>query len=163
MGRTSPIRIYKRKLMSSIVNSPELISLVNKKYVKDGECIGVDEGLIYKQLFPFYYIPDTQSKALAYVIMKVNGLGITNKIYNKAEVCICVIAHQDIMQVENSGDTRIDLMAEVIEELFNGRDDFGFGEMELKNNTEDSINTTHRCRILRFLVEDFNADACKDE
>ena len=95
--------------------------------------------------------------------MKVNGLGVSGKIYNKAEVYICVMSHQDIMIVEDAGGTRIDLMGEIIEDLFNGRDDFGFGEMELKSNTEININTTYRGRELRFFVEDFNADACKDE
>ena len=85
-----------------------------------------------------------------------------NKIYNKAEVYICVVSHQDCMQAKGGG-TRIDLMGEIVEELFNGRDDFGFGEMELISNIETEINTNHRCRILRFMVEDFNADACPDE
>lgn len=161
MARTSPITRYKRKLITSIVNSPDLIALVNDNYIEDGECIDSDE-LIYKQIFPFYYIPDTQTKAQSYVIMKVNGLGVKNKIYSKAEVYICVVSHQDIMQTKGGG-TRIDLMGEIIEDLFNGRDDFGFGEMELKFNTEDEINTNHRCRIIKFVVEDFNADACSNE
>lgn len=161
MAKTSPITRYKRKLITSIVNSPDLIALVNDNYIEDGECVDSDE-LIYKQIFPFYYIPDTQTKAQSYVIMKVNGLGVKNKIYNKAEVFICVVSHQDIMQTKGGG-TRIDLMGEIIEDLFNGRDDFGFGEMELKFNTEDEINTNHRCRIIKFVVEDFNADACSDE
>ena len=67
------------------------------------------------------------------------------------------------MKVEDENGTRIDLMGEIIEDLFNGRDDFGFGEMELKSNAEININTTYRGRELRFFVEDFNADACKDE
>lgn len=163
MARTSPITIYKRKLLNSIVNSPELIKLINENYInEDGEC-EESENLTYKQIFPYYYIPDTQTNTQSYVIMKVNGLGIKNKIYNKAEVYICVISHQESMEVEGSHGTRIDLMGEVIEELFNGRDDFGFGEMELISNIESEINTSHRCRILRFMVEDFNADACSDE
>lgn len=161
MARTSPITRYKRKLMTSIVTSPELIELVNDDYVEDGECVNSDD-LIYQQIFPYYYIPETQTKAQSYVIMKVNGLGIKNKIYNKAEVYICVVSHQEVMHAKGGG-TRIDLMGEVVEELFNGRDDFGFGEMELISNIESEINTTHRCRILRFMVEDFNADACSDE
>lgn len=160
MARTSPITRYKKKLVSSIVTSPELVELLDNSYVEDGECVDSDE-LIYKQVFPYYYIPDTQTDAKSYVIMKVNGLGIKNKIYNKAEVFICVISHQGIMKAK--GGTRIDKMGEIVEELFNGRDDFGFGEMELKYNIEDEINTTHRCRILKFMVEDFNTDACKDE
>ena len=162
MGKTSPITRYKSKLMSSIINSPELIALVNDSYIEDGEIIDAN-GLVYKQIFPFYYIPDTQTETLSYVIMKVNGLGVSGKIYNKAEVYICVMSHQDIMKVEDAGGTRIDLMGEIIEDLFNGRDDFGFGEMELKSNAEININTTYRGRELRFFVEDFNADACKDE
>ena len=162
MGKTSPITRYKNKLMSSIINSPELIALVNDSYIEDGEIIDAN-GLVYKQIFPFYYIPDTQTETLSYVIMKVNGLGVSGKIYNKAEVYICVMSHQDIMKVEDANGTRIDLMGEIIEDLFNGRDDFGFGEMELKSNVEININTTYRGRELRFFVEDFNADACKDE
>ncbi len=162
MGKTSPIVRYKKKLMSLIVNSPELISLVNDEYVTDGECENADD-LIYKQIFPYYYIPETQEETLSYVLMKVNGLGVRGKIYNQAEVYICVAAHQRIMKVKHGGGTRIDLMGEAIEELFNGRDDFGFGKMELKSNVETNISAEHRCRELRFIVEDFNADACKNE
>lgn len=162
MGKVSPIKRYKKKLMSTIVTSPELVSLVNDDYVEDGECVDSDY-LVYKQFFPYYYIPETQTEAKPYVIMKVNGLGVKEKLYNKVEVYICVMSHQDIMKVADTSGTRIDLMGEIIEELFNGRDDFGFGEMELKSNMEVNINTTYRGRELRFLVEDFNADACKDE
>lgn len=161
MAGTSPITRYKKKLISSIVLSPDLITLIDDDYIEDGECINSDD-LIYKQIFPYYYIPETQTEAKSYVIMKVNGLGIKNKIYNKVEVYICVISHQDIMKTKLGG-TRIDLMSEIVEDLFNGRDDFGFGEMELISNIESEVNTNHRCRILRFVVEDFNADACKDE
>ncbi len=163
MGKTSPIVRYKRKLMSSMLTCPELITLVNSDCVVNGECTEDADALVYKQLFPYYYIPETQHKSLSYVLMKVNGLGNRGKIYTQVEVYICVVSDQTIMEVEGSGGTRIDLMGEVIEELFNGRDDFGFGEMELKSNIETNINTTHRCRELRFIVEDFNADACKDE
>ena len=160
MGKVSPIVRYKKKLISAIVTSPELVALVNDDYVEDGECVDSDD-LIYKQFFPYYYIPETQTEAKSYVIIKVNGLGIRGKLYNKVEVYICVMSHQDIMEVK--GGTRIDLMGEIVEELFNGRDDFGFGEMELKSDVEVNINTTYRGRELRFVVEDFNSDACKDE
>ena len=160
MGKVSPIVRYKNKLINTIVTSPELVALVNDDYIDDGECVD-SEYLTYKQIFPYYYIPETQTEAKSYVIMKVNGLGIMGKLYNKVEVYICVMSHQDIMEVK--GGTRIDLMGEIVEELFNGRDDFGFGEMELKSDVEVNINTTYRGRELRFVVEDFNADACKDE
>lgn len=162
MGQTSSITRYKKKLISSIVNSPELISLIDNQYIVDDECENADD-LIYKQIFPYYYIPETQTKALAYILMRVNCYGIPNSIYKKADVYIYVVSHQDIMYVKNGGGTRIDLMGEVVEKLFNGRDDFGFGEMELISNLEDNINNTHRCRILQFSVEDFNTNACRDE
>ena len=160
MGKVSPIVRYKNKLITSISSSPDLVELVNADYVDNGECVD-SRRLVYKQFFPYYYIPETQTEAKPYVIMKVNGLGIMGKLYNKVEVYICVMSHQDIMECK--GGTRIDLMGEIVEELFNGRDDFGFGEMELKSNVEININPTYRGRELRFVVEDFNADACKDE
>jgi hypothetical protein len=162
MAIVSPIKRYKQKLVSSLINSPELISLIDNSYVKNGKCVET-ENLIYKRIFPFYYIPETVTETDAYVIMKVNGLGKKGKIYSKAEVYICVISHQNFMYVKNGDGTRIDMMGEIVESLFDGRDDFGFGEMELESDIETEINSSHRCRILRFIVEDFNSDACRDE
>lgn len=161
MGKASPIIRYKRKLLSSIENSPELIALIDPTCLENGECVDVEEKLEYKQIFPYYYIPDTQTDQLAYVMMKVNGLGIHDGIYTALDVYICVVAHQGIMRVDGLLGNRIDLMGEIVEDLFNGRDDFGFGSMSLVSNVESEINEFHRCRILRFTVEDFNADACK--
>lgn len=158
----SPITRYKRKLISVFTSSPELIQLINSDYVKDGECVDTDD-LIYKQIYPYQYIPTVQTDKMAYVTMKVNGLGIKDKLYTKVEVIIYAISDQDIMYVKHGNGTRIDMMGEIIEELLNGRDDFGFGELELRQNYEDNINNTHRCRVLRFIVEDFNGDACRNE
>ena len=33
MAKTSPITMYKNKLVTSIINSPELVELVNADYV----------------------------------------------------------------------------------------------------------------------------------
>lgn len=167
MSKTSSITSYKRKLISSIVNSPELITIINPDYIDaSGNCINVTDeevGLLFKQIFPFYYVPNAQTEKLSYLAMKVNGLGTFNKIYTKAEIYIWVISHQDILRIDNSIDTRIDLMSEIIEDLFNGRDDFGFGEMKLTSNTETRINDSYRCRKLIFIVEDFHAKNCPDE
>lgn len=166
MGQASPITSYKRKLMSSITASPALISLIDDSYVVNGECVNVDDeenGLIYKQIFPYYYIPEIQSRELSYVMIKIDGLGVTDNIYTSAEVFVCAAAHQNMMQVNGSVDTRIDLMGEVIEELFNGREDFGFGKMTLVSSTETDINSVVKGRVLKFVVEDFNTDACKNK
>lgn len=162
MGQASPITRYKIKLMSTMINSPDLINLVNDKYTEDNLCNENTDELIYKQLFPFYYIPDVQTDKLSYIMMKIDIFGTKKKLYNRVDVYICVMSHQDCMQVQNEPGTRIDLMAECVERLFSGRDDFGFGEMALVGNQESSITDKHRCRILRFSVEDFNANACKD-
>lgn len=162
MSKSSPITRYKIKLMSSMINSSDLIYLIDKSYIIDGCCSENTDELVYKKLFPFYYIPDTQIDKFSYVMMKIDVFGTKNNLYNNVDVYICVMSHQDCMKVEKERGTRIDLMAECIEQLFSGRDDFGFGEMNLISNQETSMTDKHRCRILRFTVEDFNANACKD-
>lgn len=167
MGQVSPVTDYKRKLMSSIITAPALISLIDDRYVVNGVCVNVDDeenGLIYKQIFPYYYhIPEAQSPELSYIMMKVDGAGITDSIHTSAEIYICAAAHQNIMRVNDSIDTRIDLMSEIIEELFNGREDFGFGKMKLASSTETDINSVIKGRVLKFVAEDFSKDACKHE
>jgi len=158
----TPIKRYKQKLVSSMLNSVDLISLIDSSYIEDGECVETKD-LMYKQIFPYYYIPDTQNSEMSYVIIKVNALNRINNMYKNVEVFISVICHQRLMYVENGGGTRIDLMGEAIENLFDSKDDFGFGEMVLKSSTEGSITNVHRCRELRFVVEEFNSNACREE
>lgn len=128
----------------------------------DGVC-EESESLVYKNIFPFYYIPETQTEAKSYVVLKVDFPRRIDKMYKNVRVYILIFCHQDIMQVQNANGTRIDLMSEVVESLFNTRDDFGFGEMVLSSDCEVNINNTYRGREMIFTVEDFNSDACKND
>lgn len=157
-----PISSYKRKLVSSLVNSPQLIELLNSDYVIDGECEEADS-LIYKQIFPYYYIPEKQEEEKAYVILKVNAPYRVDKMYKKVTVYVMVISHRNIMEVKNAGGTRIDLMGESIESIFDGRDDFGFGEMVMTSTNEVHINDSYEAREMVFTVDEFNQDACKQD
>lgn len=154
---------YKMNLISSMINHPDLVWLIDKSYIDvDGECDSAEE-LIYENIFPYNYIPKTQTEAKAYVLVKVDVPKTHDKMYKSVVVTIITISHQDIMKVDEKSGTRIDLMGDEIEYLFNGRDDFGFGEMDLVSNIEADINDTHRCRVIRFSVDDFNNPSCDHE
>ena len=74
MAKTSPITKYKNKLVTSIINSPELVELLDSSYVNNGKFVEESGDLVYKQVFPYYYIPESEpsqkKEAKSFLIMK---------------------------------------------------------------------------------------------
>jgi len=58
------------------------------------------------------------------------------------------------MNMAGESGTRMDYLAELIEEKYEGRQDFGVGTLQLKSDTAGSVNTTYRFRQLVFEAVD---------
>jgi len=67
-----------------------------------------------------------------------------------------VLTHQEDMHMNMAGEsgTRMDYLAELIEDKYEGRQDFGVGTLQLKSDTAGSVNTTYRFRQLVFEAVD---------
>lgn len=157
----APIIVYKQKLITAMINSYELVSLIDQNYVNENECVG-SEHLVYSNIYPYYYIPEVQTNMKTYVLLKVDISKRIDNMYDRVKVYILIFTHQDIMKVQSSNGTRVDLISDIITKMFNNRDDFGFGEMVLTSNCEISINTTYRGRELIFMVDEFNSSICDE-
>lgn len=144
---------YKRKLASIFINDPRMVELLNNDEVK------IPEELIYKNIFPFIRIPEAPDEQLNYICYKAYMPQVYSQsmFYQKMVIEIYVISHQGEL-ITDEGATRIDLLAEEVENLLNGSMEFGKKPLELISNIEDNCGNTHRCRILRYEAED--VDLC---
>ena len=57
--------------------------------------------------------------------------------------------------------TRMDYLAELLEDKYEGRTDFGVGSLKLKSDVAGSINTTYRFRQLIFEAVDLDDSLCE--
>lgn len=146
MSSSGEIMRYKQTAISAIVNNPNIVEALDRDYIGDGE------GLIYKNIFPYVYVPDVEEEAKCYILVTVDMPKVWNDnsyLFQQVLVCFYVLCHQELMLTEYGG-TRIDYIADELEGIFNQSTDFGFGEMELIANTEQSPDAHHRMRVLQF-------------
>ncbi len=157
MAHSKEIPIYKAKIMNAIKNDYELIRLLDEKYVDVSTKTVLDtDWLIHKKIFPHFYNPETVTEAMSFIMISVDSPRVKDKLIKDMKIIILVVSNQDIMKVPYGIGTRTDQMSVCVDRLLNGRDDLGFGYLDLYSNVEKSLDNKHRCRELIFKVEDFN-------
>ena len=157
MARSKCIRAFKDKIMSELSQDERII-----------EALGLNpdessDDLIWVRLFPHIFIPQTEEEVKTYILVEINiperrsRYGSNEKsIWVYPTIIFYVLTHQEDMRLNLAGEsgTRMDYLAELIEDKYQGRQDFGVGTLELKSDIADSVNTTYRYRQLVFEAVD---------
>lgn len=144
---------FKRQIASMLINDERIFELVNNDELKSAE------DMMYANLYPFIRVPEAPDEQLNYICYRIYVPKVYSgsTLFQRLVVEFYVISHQGEMKTDE-GATRIDLLAEEVEQLFNGYTGLGKKPIELISNEEDGCGSNHRCRILRFEAED--VDAC---
>ncbi len=164
MSKSSCIRAWKNKILGELSQDDNII-----------DALGLNEGespddLVWNRLFPHYYIPETQEEVKTYILVEIDiperrsryGNNDVN-IWVYPTIIFYVLTHQEDMHFNMVGEsgTRMDYLAELIEEKYQGRDDFGVGVLQLKSDMAGSVNTTYRFRQLVFEAVDLDSGLCE--
>ena len=139
------------------------------------DALGLNESefpddLVWVRLYPHYYIPQTEDEVKTYILVEID-IPERRKNYYKSEsdvwvyptIVFYVLTHQEDMKLDMLGEsgTRMDYLSELIEDKYEGRTGFGFGELQLKSDVAGSINTTYRFRQLIFEAVDVDDSVCQ--
>lgn len=153
MAKSKCIRQFKNKIMSELSQDDEIINALGLNPDED------PDDLIWHRLFPHYFIPQTEDSVRSYILVEIDiperrsryG-GNDNNIWVHPTIVFYVLTHQEDMHMNIVGEsgTRMDYLAELIEDKYEGRQDFGAGILQLKSDTAGSINNTYRFRQLVF-------------
>lgn len=167
MANDTIITTFKNKLITQMQDNPLIINALNINSNEDAE------DLAYVRLFPYYFIVPTQEDAKTYIMVEVGLEAIQDRynalkqdiIYDKCMVYIYVVAHQDVMRMDNAGQSavRIDYISQLINKQFNGKYIAGIGMLQRISNMPRSLNDTYRSREMIFEVLDFNQEMCESE
>ena len=151
MSKSSCIRAYKNKIVSELSQDDEIIEALG---LNDDES---PDDLVWHRIYPHLWIPQTEESVRSYILVEINiperrqryGSSESN-IWVHPVIIFNVLTHQDDMHMDMVGEsgTRMDYLAELIENRYEGRQDFGVGILELKSDIAGSVNNTYRFREL---------------
>ena len=157
MSKSKCIREWKNKIVSELSQDDEIVNALG---------LNPDESpddLIWKRIFPHYYVEGTESNVKTLILIEIDiperrsryGSN-SSDIWVHPTIIFYVLTHQEDMHMDMAGEsgTRMDYLAELIEEKYQGRQDFGVGTLELKSDVAGSVNTTYRFRQLVFEAVD---------
>jgi hypothetical protein len=149
------VSAYKMELLSDIYNNPRIVEALDSQQlevIKDEP-----DTLMYKNLFPYMRVPETQNKADTYILLSVDmdRVNRNNRTYAIYKTTIWTMAHIDRMQMEARFQaTRIDYIAMELDKLFDGSRKFGFSPFELISNREVLLDVKYIYRELVFVCSD---------
>ena len=159
------IRQWKDQIMSELSQDDRIIDALG---------LNPDESpddLVWVRLYPHYYIPQTEDDVKTYILVEIDiperrlryGSEHDTTIWIYPTIVFYVLTHQEDMRLDMVGEsgTRMDYLAELIEDKYQGRDDFSVGTLQLKSDVAGSINTTYRFRQLVFEAVDIDNDLCE--
>ena len=110
--------------------------------------------LMYQNIFPYAYTPDTTKETETYVCFRVHVPEVMNKTFKKMNIVFYVFSHQS--HIRTSDGLRPDLIAERIENLLNGSLDLGVGRMRLEGTDDISPAPQFHGIALEYSVSEFN-------
>lgn len=164
MGKSSCIRSWKNQIISELSQDDDIIRALG---LSDDES---PDDLVWKRIFPHYYVPKTEENVRTYILVEINiperrlryGT-IESNIWVHPTIIFYVLTHQEDMHMNMAGEsgTRMDYIAELIEDKYEDREGFGVGILQLKSDVAGSVNDTYRFRELVFDAVDLNDDLCE--
>lgn len=165
--------VYKNNILTPIINSDDIkdILLVGQEYSDEmwygKENDDDDFGIVYKQIFPYLYIDETQTTVKAYILFDVDMLDQNYSTTKNIKLVIWCLCHKDSMRYRKTGysGTRVDILADAVERELRkyeqeneekGKSKFGIGNLHLDSVTRlPSQNSEYYGKQLVFSTSDF--------
>lgn len=153
------VGIYKSRLVSFILLSDDICELLlGKDYNKET----VDDDLIYKYVFPYLYVNDTQVETKSYICMEVDVPRVANFSFKDMKIIIWCYCHKDkdYMRYSKKGflGTRADILTDMLDRKLQSSREFGIGRLQLNSATYLTIGDKYYGKQLIYSCSEFNLD-----
>jgi len=150
MALMQELRQYRSDIMKAICSDQGIVDLINET---SGSTVP-DRSLIYKNVFPYAYVPDKTTDTNTYVCFRIYVPEVRSKTFKIMNLVFYAFTHQSHIRTSNG--LRTDLLAERIEALFNGSMDYGVGRLKLTGVNDVSISNSFHGLALEYSVSEFN-------
>jgi len=157
------IGLLKNRILPLLLNSNDIMEILLGKGYTQEQVWGNDEshedyGIVYKQIFPYLYIAETQTEVLSYLCFEVDVPRIPTGTIKDMKIIIWAYCHKKCMRfsMKDYLGTRADILADAAERALNETQKLGIGKLHLDSATYlSSSNKQFYGRQLIFTVPDF--------
>jgi len=143
---------YKNQLMKDMLTKETILLLLDDDY----QTLANPKDLIYKQVFPYEYVPDTTEHGQTFICCEVDIRETFNKTFLMPAIYIWVFTHKSKQRLPNGKGVRTDKLSAEIVKTINGSRLYGLGELNLDSAKRFSPIPNYHGRILTFLAKDYN-------
>ena len=151
---------YKTEILADMCASGKIVEGIDSQQA--GYVPGEPDSLLYRNLFPYLRVPETQTLADTYILLSVDIDRVSrhNRTYARYATVMWALAHMDRMEMPaRFRSTRIDFIAEELIGMFHGQRKFGFSEFELISSKEVLLDVKYMYRELTFVCDDLRQPA----
>ena len=143
---------YKHRLMEDLLTNGAIVRLLTD----DPALIAEPLKLVYSQVFPYEYVPNTVEHGQVFICCDVDVQKALNKTYLLPTIYIWVFAHKSKLRLPDGSGVRTDkLSAEVIKTI-NGSRMYGLGELDFFSSKRFAPISDYQGKQLTFNAVDFN-------
>lgn len=149
--------LCKSVLIQTILDNSEIMEvLLGKEYEKKYTQDEIDD-TVYKQIFPYLYIDETQTQTLSYICCEVETPRIPTGTIKDMMITIWVFCHKGIMKYSKKGyrGTRVDILCDMIERSLRYSDKFGIGKLHLSSVEHFFPNSKTYGKQMIYTISDF--------
>lgn len=141
---------YKNRLIEDLVTHKDIVELIDDTIdIKDAK------NLVYRNVMPVEYVPETAERGLVYICCDVEIPRVRNSTFLEAALYVWVFVHNSQMRLD-SGGARVDVLCAKIAEVVNGSREYGMGSLDLTSvRAYSPINDFHG-KCLTFSATEVN-------
>lgn len=150
------IRI-KEIIKQKLLNNDDIIHVLNNKKIQESEA--ENDEYFWKNIFPFYLIPEAQTDSQNFVCFTVgyenvernftNSSRTYNDLQRHLHIVFVILCERKNIKDEDTGVARHDLLGALIQNEFNFTNYFG-RKVELISDEESVVDNVYLCRTLVF-------------
>lgn len=142
---------YKNQLMNDLLTNRVIVQLLSD----DEKIIEDPKELVYSQVHPYEYIPDTVEHGQTFICCDVDVQRSMNKTFLLPVLYIWVFTHRSKIRLPEGG-VRVDKLVSEIAKEINGSRNYGLGELDLYSVKRFAPITDYQGKIMTFQAKDFN-------
>lgn len=144
---------YKNQLINDLLTNKEIVRLLADD-CKPTADVG---SLVYSQVFPYEYVPDTVEHAQTFICCDVDIQKSVNKTYLIPVLYVWVFSHKSKLKLPNGeSGVRTDRLCSEISKAINGSRYYGLGELDLYGVKRFAPMTDYLGKVMTFHATDFN-------
>lgn len=142
---------YKNHLMEDLLTDPEIVRLLSD----DAYSMPSPEDLMYKQVFPYEYVPETVQFGRTFICADVDVASSEGTTFLSPTLYIWVFTHKSLLRLPEGG-VRTDCLCSAIAKAINGSYRYGQGELTLYGLKRFAPMTDFQGKCMIFHAKDFN-------